>query len=63
MLAVHLFDRNLASKDHDFDVMNRLCATGYIVNPFGKCESVQFTGQGIARGQDLAEALFNPENL
>ena len=45
-------------KGHDWDVMDRLCAKGYISDPKGKAKSVMLTGEGYAKAKHLFEAKY-----
>jgi hypothetical protein len=58
LLAAYSFDTNSSWKGYDFDVMDRLHAAGYLLNPVGKQKSVQLTPEGIKRGNELAAELF-----
>ncbi|MGQ0801038.1 MAG: DUF6429 family protein [Pseudomarimonas sp.] len=45
-------------KGHDFEVMNRLHARGFIGNPVNKNKGVYLTEAGVETGERLAEVLF-----
>lgn len=47
-----------AWKGFDFEVIERLCEKGYILDPRGKSKSVVLTGKGLARSRELSEELF-----
>lgn len=58
LLAAFCDDTGRSWKGHDWDVMNRLHAEGWISDPISRAKSVCLTGEGRARGERLAEALF-----
>ena len=45
-------------KGHDWDVMNRLHAKGFISNPVKKAKSVAFSEEGYKRAKELFENSF-----
>ncbi len=47
-----------AWKGHDFEVMDRLCEKGYILDPKGKQKSVVLTDEGAKRAVELFEKHF-----
>jgi hypothetical protein len=47
-----------AWKGHDFEVMDRLCDKGYILDPKGKQKSVVMTEEGAKRAVELFEKHF-----
>jgi hypothetical protein len=48
-------------KSHDWDVMGRLCAKGYISDPKGKAKSVALTDEGHAKAKQLFEAKYGKQ--
>lgn len=58
LLHVTLHDGDRAWKGFDFEVMERRCEKGYILDPRGKSKSVVLTGEGVARSRELFEELF-----
>ena len=56
-LTLHGDDR--AWKGMDFEVMNRLHAKGYILDPVGKQKSVVLTNQGLSESDKLFKELFS----
>lgn len=58
LLHLTLHDGDRAWKGFDFEVMERLCEKGYILDPRGKSKSVVLTGEGRARSRELFEELF-----
>jgi Domain of unknown function (DUF6429) len=42
----------------DFEVLNRLCEKGYILDPRNKTKSVFLTEKGMARSKELFDELF-----
>ena len=50
-----------AWKSHDWDVMGRLCAKGYISDPKGKAKSVALTDEGYAKAKQLFEAKYGKQ--
>jgi hypothetical protein len=58
LLSLTLHDGCRAWKGFDWDAMNRLCDKGLIDNPRGKAKSVVLTEEGLARSQELFEAMF-----
>ena len=48
LLHITLHDGDRAWKGFDFEVMERLCEKGYILDPRGKSKSVVLTGEGLA---------------
>ena len=51
-----------AWKGHDFEVMNRLHAKGWIENPVGQAKSVMLTEAGIQQSQALLERHFGKDD-
>ena len=53
-------DRGVARawKGHDWEVLNRLHAKGYISDPRSKAKSVVVTDQGLTRSQELFNKYF-----
>ena len=47
-----------AWKGHDWDVLNRLHASGYIDDPVSKAKSVVLTDEGAERSKRLFEKHF-----
>jgi hypothetical protein len=47
-----------ASKDHDWDALNRLHEKGYISNPKSAAKSVVMTEEGFAKSRELSEKFF-----
>ncbi len=47
-----------AWKGHDWDVMGRLHAKGYISDPVNKSKSVVLTEDGVKRSRELFEKHF-----
>lgn len=47
-----------AWKSHDWDVLDRLHAKGYISDPKSKAKSVVLTEEGMARARELFERHF-----
>ena len=47
-----------AWKGHDWDVLNRLHASGYIDDPVSKAKSVMLTDEGAERSKRLFEKHF-----
>ena len=45
-------------KGLDWEIMNRLHAKGYILDPVGKAKSVVFTDEGLARSGALVHEYF-----
>jgi Domain of unknown function (DUF6429) len=58
LLNLTLHDGARAWKGFDFDVMDRLYAKGYILDPHNKNKSVVLTQEGLKRSEDLFEKLF-----
>ena len=58
LLQLTLHDGDRAWKGFDFEVMERLCEKGYILDPRGKSKSVVLTGEGLARSRQLFDKLF-----
>jgi Domain of unknown function (DUF6429) len=58
LLYLTLHDGARAWKGFDFDVMDRLHAKGFILDPRGKSKSVVLTEEGLARSKALFEAKF-----
>lgn len=50
-----------AWKSHDWDVLNRLHAGGYIDDPVNKAKSVTLTDEGAERSKRLFEKHFLKE--
>ena len=46
-------------KGHDWDVMNRLHAAGWISDPVGKAKSVVLTQEGAKRSRELFQKHFS----
>jgi hypothetical protein len=49
-----------AWKGHNWDVMDRLFAKGYIFDPKGKAKSVVMTEEGANRARELFKRHFAP---
>ena len=47
-----------AWKGHDWDVLGRLHAKGYIGDPVGKAKSVVLSAEGVKRSEELFGRLF-----
>ena len=47
-----------AWKSHDWDVLDRLHAKGYISDPKGKAKSVVLSPEGLRRARELFEQHF-----
>jgi len=58
LLNLTLHDGSRAWKGFDFDVMDRLHAKGYILDPHNKNKSVVLTQEGLKRSAVMFEALF-----
>lgn len=58
LLNLTLHDGARAWKGFDFDVMDRLHAKGYILDPHTKNKSVVLTQEGLKRSENLFEKLF-----
>jgi len=58
LLNLTLHDGARAWKGFDFDVMDRLYAKGYILDPHNKNKSVVLTQEGLKRSEDLFEKHF-----
>ena len=58
LLQLTLHDGVLAWKGHDWDVLGRLDAEGFIDNPVGKTKSVARSLEGLRGSKRLFEALF-----
>jgi len=58
LLQLGLHDGNRTWKTYDWEVMNRLCEKGLILNPLGKAKSVQLTERGIVESRRLFADLF-----
>jgi uncharacterized protein DUF6429/uncharacterized protein DUF2442 len=58
LLQLTLHDGDRAWNGFDFEVMNRLFAKGYILDPRGKAKSVVLTEEGLARSRRLFGDLF-----
>jgi hypothetical protein len=58
LLNLTLHDGARAWKGFDFEVMDRLYAKGYILDPHNKNKSVVLTQEGLKRSDDLFEKLF-----
>ena len=58
LLNLTLHDGSRAWKGFDFDVMDRLHAKGYILDPHNKNKSVVLTQEGLKRSEDLFEKHF-----
>jgi hypothetical protein len=58
LLNLTLHDGARAWKGFDFEVMDRLYAKGYILDPHNKNKSVVLTQEGLKRSEDLFEKLF-----
>ncbi len=58
LLAVHRFDNGRAWKGYDFEIMDRLHAEGFLLEPRGKAKSVVLTPEGLERGLAHARRLF-----
>lgn len=50
-----------AWKGHDWDVLNRLHASGYIDDPVSKAKSVMLTDEGAERSKRLFEKHFTKQ--
>jgi hypothetical protein len=61
LLQLTLHDECRAWKGLDFEVMNRLHAKGYILDPVGKQKSVVLTDQGLAESERLFSELFQSD--
>jgi len=48
-----------AWKSHDWDVMDRLHAKGYISDPKGKAKSVVLSPEGVKRSRELFDRYFS----
>ena len=58
LLNLTLHDGSRAWKGFDFDVMDRLYAKGYILDPHNKNKSVVLTQEGLKRSEEMFEKLF-----
>ncbi len=58
LLLLTMHDGNRAWKGHDWTVMDRLHAKGYITDPKGKAKSVAITEEGKAKAERLFLQLF-----
>jgi hypothetical protein len=58
LLYLTLHGGGRAWKGFDFEVMDRLHAKGYILNPVGKAKSVTLTDEGLERSEALFKAKF-----
>lgn len=58
LLWLGLHDGVRAWKSFDWDAMNRLHSKGLIDNPVNKAKSVLMTPEGMARSEQLFQALF-----
>jgi hypothetical protein len=58
LLWLTLHDEDRAWKAFDFEVMDRLFAKGFILDPRGKAKSVVFTDEGMVRSERLFAELF-----
>jgi hypothetical protein len=47
-----------AWKGHDWDVLERLCQKGWILDPKNRAKSVVLTDDGLARARQLFETYF-----
>jgi hypothetical protein len=48
-----------AWKSHDWDVLDRLHAAGYISDPRSKAKSVVLSAEGVTRARELFEQHFS----
>ena len=58
LLNLTLHDGPRAWKGFAFDVLDRLHAKGYILDPHNKNKSVVLTQEGLKRSEELFEKLF-----
>ena len=58
LLNLTLHDGARAWKGFAFDVLYRLHAKGYILDPHNKNKSVVLTQEGLKRSEDMFEKLF-----
>ena len=58
LLYLTIHDKFRAWKQIDFEVMNRLCEKGYILDPINKTKSVCLTNEGLETSEKLFEKLF-----
>ena len=58
LLQLTLHDGVLAWKGHDWDVLSRLHAKGFIDNPVGKTKSIALSAEGLRESKRLFEVLF-----
>lgn len=58
LTTFHDRDCYRAWKGHDWNVLDRLHAKGWISDPKGKAKSVILTEQGLKRSRALFEKLF-----
>lgn len=58
LLLLGRHDGARAWKGFDWDALDRLHQAGYISDPRGKAKSVVFTEEGLARAEQMLEAMF-----
>ena len=58
LLWLALHDGERVWKGHDWDVMDRLHAKGYISNPATAAKSVVLTGEGMRLSEELFKKHF-----
>lgn len=58
LLALTLHDGNRAWKGFDWSSLDRLHKRGLIDNPASSAKSIVLTDEGLARSQQLFQALF-----
>lgn len=58
LLYLTLHEQRRAWKQLDWDLMNRLHAKGFILDPVSKTKSVVLTDEGLQQSEELFKRLF-----